>query len=1529
MLNVFVFTKRLILGTAIAAVSGVALLAAAFGSIQIPQVQAWLAAYLENWFHNKTGGNLVISNVYGKIPADMTLTGVSIFPPGDSTALIFAGRLQLQMNPAILWKQLKTIDRIILDQAVVRSIKPEEYEFLKPFFQSGTVAGDKAEDQETAGVDVSEFTLTNLSLLLPSNRNRQPEHVEVDTLTGSVSVEQKKVTGIIEKGVFRFPGFWDAPVTMETVLEVASKSVTVSGFSVTTNGLSIAGSGSYSPGRTKNEARATVEISAFMVDSLAVFKAWPAGRPFFPYGSLTGFFRADIDRERIQVSNFSGQHPKIKVQTDAEIILNSKEDHLTASLSNLSIWADAGPFRQKINLPDGVRPLKEAGFNGNVDVSKSKVSVRGDLIVNKKAFPIRTSFNPSQPGEAIYANITFSKLIPGDFLSTHLPDTKLNGWVDLTLAPGAVLKKRSLMYTIQLLPSYINGLEIQSSQFTGFVSADSLNTKLEINGGFGRLATEVNGGMSGKQLKVSSAGSFSGINLNKLVSGDIFHNTLLNGGFSIDLNGENLTDFFGKAIVDFDTSFVNSKIIPFHQVYVDLNSPYSPKRSFRFASSVIDIEVAGSFKNEALIPAIEYWANRVDYQIKKEVLFVEGKEPDAQVIDPVEGDIAITVKNPGLAAEYSPFFRNLTSGGRLNAYVQLSRDLAVVRGSFEDSVLSAKGTTVHNPSVSFSASLHDGIDWKDKAALALDITLDSVHTGALTTGKMHLNLNQFNESAKILMDFKDMAGSGEFVADIDVLMTVEALDFSINKFSGSFRDYSWKAGYQSGLVYSTAHDWRFRNFFFENGEERIVVEGTYSQQKSDSVSVVLQNVNLERISKLIDKPYEISGKLDGFLITRTLSTNPDIRGKIFADGIRINKRIVGDLTMESLFNPEFSQFDTKIHLFSDPAKYAEYLTANDGIGQDVVITGFVKHPATVMRDDDLLYSFQTEVRSFDSWVINPFIAKLFQKLEGYAVGNMTVAGSRKDVQFHGEFDVRNSLIVPLFLNTSWFVTGPVTVDRNEGIRFENIQVRDSYSGFGTLNGYLDWNNFAAEKPLFVEGRMTNLQFLNNYYITDTPFFGSVSGSGGIRLSGTTLAPVLQTVGSCIVTPGAKLTIPLLDVENVEENTNFIEFKETVQSKKAPEADSLSTKQILAVETVRSRTFTELFTMNLQFDIPAPSTMKLLFDPVINEAINAEGGGQMVITLEKEVYKLYGRLDILQGDYLFNGGDLITRRFILQPGGVISWDGDPKNGFLNARAAFRARPDITPVLPNAPVNTDNTRQRIYVPMNLVLQMSGPLYQLQNDFYFELESSVATAQDANIITAMNNLNNPQSKLIQASSLMLTGSFLEDSQTQQQRLGNDFDNKVTQNYFAQLVSNQINNMISRNVSNVDVSINMQGFNQMSQTEVGVAVRLLDDRLVLRREGQISGQTNSVGDIGATYRINEYLSVEAFHKQDPSQNLFQQNVSSGTQQTINGVGLEAQVQFENWNDLRKKTGTAFRKLFRPSGKKKKEPSVAEKHPS
>jgi hypothetical protein len=97
----------------------------------------------------------------------------------------------------------------------------------------------------------------------------------------------------------------------------------------------------------------------------------------------------------------------------------------------------------------------------------------------------------------------------------------------------------------------------------------------------------------------------------------------------------------------------------------------------------------------------------------------------------------------------------------------------------------------------------------------------------------------------------------------------------------------------------------------------------------------------------------------------------------------------------------------------------------------------------------------------------------------------------------------------------------------------------------------------------------------------------------------------------------------------------------------------------------------------------------------------------------------------------------------------------------------------------------------------------------------------------------------------------------------------------------------------------------------DLAVALRLYNDRIILSREGQITGSQSNIGDLGATYRINQTLSVTAFHRQDPTFSNYSSTEESSQAQDINGVGLEAEVSFNSWNEFFKRLTNPFKKLF------------------
>ncbi|MDI6401699.1 translocation/assembly module TamB domain-containing protein, partial [Balneolaceae bacterium ANBcel3] len=189
---------------------------------------------------------------------------------------------------------------------------------------------------------------------------------------------------------------------------------------------------------------------------------------------------------------------------------------------------------------------------------------------------------------------------------------------------------------------------------------------------------------------------------------------------------------------------------------------------------------------------------------------------------------------------------------------------------------------------------------------------------------------------------------------------------------------------------------------------------------------------------------------------------------------------------------------------------------------------------------------------------------------------------------------------------------------------------------------------------------------------------------------------------------------------------------------------------------------------------------------------------------------------------------------------------------------------------------------------------PVDNIENDFYFDFPNAIDASQNAAVL---NVLNSEEQKLIQATSLLFTGGFISGAMvgdTQTQELGSTLQARAGQVGISQLLSSQINALLSSNQINLDVDLNLYGFDQ---ADLGIALRLFDDRLVLRREGEVGGEEANIGDIGATYRINPNLSVEVFHRKDPM--LLSILGAQAEVENVNGIGLEAQVRFNSFKEF------------------------------
>jgi len=1004
-----------------------------------------------------------------------------------------------------------------------------------------------------------------------------------------------------------------------------------------------------------------------------------------------------------------------------------------------------------------------------------------------------------------------------------------------------------------------------------------------------------------------------------------YESTLFSGRLSGNIEGSSPEDLFGRVSVEISESIINEDTLRPHQLYVDIDEPVGDQRNLRMTSSFFNSNVTGTIYPEKLASAARYWYDYLSERINEELFFEKEVDDLLQITpgpalladSPVDLTIQFTSRDLKLLRHYIPELPEIESSANLNLNLNATKESLSLNGSFFDDSLTVNDSYFDDLGISFTGIFTHGALLKESSLMDVQINsplMNLMNRYEVKGGSFNLSLRDSIITTRQQIDHA--LENLFFLSETRSVWEQDQIKTEIDTLSLGSAIYSWHGIGTPTFTFGRDGSLTFDRFIVESSEDFFEIDGRFSESPEDSVNYNIRNFSLGRVSELIGGRIQFEGIVDGDFTTRSLTQIPSIQGDLNVTDGKINGRVIGDVSLRSRFNPDENQFDTDIHIYTDPDRYADYLEQNDDIGMDLFLSGFFRAPDDDDDTEDLFY-FDADLREIDMWIVTFIIPNIIEEMEGSSSGTGFIRGSRDDFNYEAVFDIADVYGRPTFTNVPYTLGGKLIFNRADGLLFEGIEMDDRLGGRGMLSGQIDLDDFSPQTYFDLRLNMNDMRFMNNVQDPNVPFYADLYGTGTAYMDGTGDSPTIRSTSAIQLSSNSRISIPLRPETELEQDRRFIQFVDSFDSLipiQARDRGNGSTRGNGDEEI--DLTFLELFSMNLQFVANDPVRVQLIFDPVTNDILNATGTGQITLNLSDQDLSMFGRFNISGGEYQFVGGDIFTRRFNIQEGGYISWSGDLADASLNVTAAYRARPDISTLLP-----AGTTFQRI--PIELILQIGGTISEIENDFFFQVPSGIDGTQDPTITAQINRLNqNEDEKILQAFGLLLTGNFVPSDELQNPEFGNVTGTSalvnplVSSQIISPLLSNQINSLLRSDIT-FDVDFNLNAFNEV---DLGVALRLFDDRIVLRREGQITGDTE-IGDLGATYKINRIFSVTAFHRQDPTLSNRAETDARQTQE-MNGMGVEAQFQFNTWQSLRNRVSNSFRRLF---GLKEKEPDVGE----
>ncbi|HJY13283.1 MAG TPA: translocation/assembly module TamB domain-containing protein, partial [Flavobacterium sp.] len=255
--------------------------------------------------------------------------------------------------------------------------------------------------------------------------------------------------------------------------------------------------------------------------------------------------------------------------------------------------------------------------------------------------------------------------------------------------------------------------------------------------------------------------------------------------------------------------------------------------------------------------------------------------------------------------------------------------------------------------------------------------------------------------------------------------------------------------------------------------------------------------------------------------------------------------------------------------------------------------------------------------------------------------------------------------------------------------------------------------------------------------------------------------------------------------------------------------------------------------------------------------------------------LTGKYEFSDGAYEMNF-NMIRRKFNIQKGSYIIWNGEPTMANVNITAIYKVEAAPIDLLGNQLGNDSQTVKNTYkqkIPFQTLLKMNGELMKPEITFDIVLPDGNYDVSSAIVETTQQKLEQlrqePAELNKQVFALLLLNRFIGENPFASESGGTSAESLARQSV-SKILSQQLNDLAGELISGVQLEFDLESTDDYTtgtrenrtDLNVGVSKKLLDDRLKITVgssfavEGQERANeesTNIAGDVALDYQLTK----------------------------------------------------------------------------
>jgi len=290
--------------------------------------------------------------------------------------------------------------------------------------------------------------------------------------------------------------------------------------------------------------------------------------------------------------------------------------------------------------------------------------------------------------------------------------------------------------------------------------------------------------------------------------------------------------------------------------------------------------------------------------------------------------------------------------------------------------------------------------------------------------------------------------------------------------------------------------------------------------------------------------------------------------------------------------------------------------------------------------------------------------------------------------------------------------------------------------------------------------------------------------------------------------------------------------------------------------------------------------------------------------------LTGAYNLSDGSYLVSLESVIKKKFAINAGSTIIWNGDPMDANISIDATYtvRASPyDLVADQISGLTDVEKGGYKQRYPFLVMLKLRGEILHPEISFEIQLSPENRGILGGAVNQKLNMLNEDESALNkQVFALLVLGRFTQENPFQTESAGGT--STIIRSTVSKFLSSQLNQLSSKMIPGVELNFDIQSYDDYqtgtakgrTEVEIGVKKQLFNERLSVELGGSIDvegdqAKQNTASEITSDVTIEYKLTKDgAFRMRGFRHNQYEGAIEGQLVET--GVGVVYVRDFNTW---------------------------------